>query len=114
MINLDNIQSLTDFKRNASSYVDRIRETKSPLVLTVNGKAAVVVQDAMAFQASAERMESMETQIQALKLAALKQDIQVGIQQLENGQYQDYNEEELDTLFEDIQREGRQSLGITS
>jgi prevent-host-death family protein len=114
MINLDNIQSLTDFKRNASSYVDRIRETKSPLVLTVNGKAAVVVQDATAFQASADRMESMETQIQALMLAALKQDIQVGIQQLENGQYQDYNEEELDTLFEDIQREGRQSLGIMS
>jgi prevent-host-death family protein len=114
MINLDNIQSLTDFKRNASNYVDRIRETKSPLVLTVNGKAAVVVQDATAFQASADRMASMETQIQALKLAALKQDIQVGIQQLDNGQYQDYNEEELDTLFENIQREGRQSLGITS
>jgi prevent-host-death family protein len=111
MINLDNIQSLTDFKRNASNYIDRIRETKSPLVLTVNGKAAVVVQDATAFQASADRMASMEIQIQALKLAALKQDIQVGIQQLENGQYQDYNEEELDTLFEDIQLEGRQSLG---
>jgi prevent-host-death family protein len=108
MINLDNIQSLTDFKRNASSYVDRIRETKSPLVLTVNGKAAVVVQDAMAFQALVERMESMETQIQALKLAALKQDIQVGTQQLETVQYQDYNEVELDMLFENIQREGRQ------
>jgi prevent-host-death family protein len=114
MINLDNIQSLTDFKRNASNYVDRIRETKSTLVLTVNGKAAVVVQDATAFQALADRMASMETQIQALKLAALKQDIQVGIQQLDNGQYQDDNEEELDTLFEDIQREGRESLGITS
>jgi prevent-host-death family protein len=108
MINLDNIQSLTDFKRNASSYVDRICETKSPLVLTVNGKAAVVVQDAMAFQALVERMESMETQIQALKLAALKQEIQVGTQQLETVQYQDYNEVELDMLFENIQREGRQ------
>jgi prevent-host-death family protein len=108
MINLDNIQSLTDFKRNASSYVDRIRETKSPLVLTVNGKAAVVVQDAMAFQALVECMESMETQIQALKLAALKQDIQVGTQQLETGQYQDYNKVELDKLFEDIQYEERQ------
>jgi prevent-host-death family protein len=108
MINLDNIQSLTDFKRNASSYVDRIRETKSPLVLTVNGKAAVVVQDATAFQASADRMELMETQIRALKLAVLKQDIQVGNQQLKNGQYQDYNEDELDMLFEGIQREGRQ------
>jgi prevent-host-death family protein len=88
MINLDNIQSLTDFKRNASSYVDRIRETKSPLVLTVNGKAAVVIQDAMAFQASADRMASMETQIQALKLAALKQDIQVGIS---NSKFKCYN-----------------------
>jgi prevent-host-death family protein len=114
MINLDNIQSLTDFKRNASSYVDRIRETKSPLVLTVNGKAAVVVQDATAFQASADRMELMETQIRALKLAVLKQEIQVGTQQLKNGQYQDYNEGELNALFEDIRREGRQSQSAPS
>jgi hypothetical protein len=84
------------------------------LVLTVNGKAAVVVQDATAFQASADRMESMETQIQALKLAALKQEIQVGTQQLKNGQYRDYKEDELDALFEDIRREGRQSQSAPS
>jgi hypothetical protein len=82
--------------------------------LTVNGNAAVVVQDATAFQASADRMESMETQIQALKLAALKQEIQVGTQQLKNGQYRDYKEDELDALFEDIRREGRQSQSAPS
>jgi hypothetical protein len=33
-----------------------------------------------------------------LKLATLRQDLQVGIEQLENGQYQDYSAENLDSL----------------
>ncbi|MEH2064823.1 MAG: type II toxin-antitoxin system prevent-host-death family antitoxin [Nostoc sp.] len=49
-INLENIQSLTDFKRNAKDYLEQIKFTKSPLVLTVNGKAEVVVHEAQAFQ----------------------------------------------------------------
>ena len=56
MINLENIHSLTDFKRNASSYVERIRETKAPIVLTVNGEAAVIVQDALSFQNLLDRL----------------------------------------------------------
>jgi prevent-host-death family protein len=111
MISLDNIHSLTDFKRNASNYVDQVRDTRSPLVLTVNGKAAVVVQDAIAFQDLLNRFQAMETEIRELKLAALRQDLQVGIDQLENGQYSDYTEEALDELFDDICRDGRQELG---
>jgi prevent-host-death family protein len=111
MVNLENIHSLTDFKRNASNYVDQVRETHAPLVLTVNGKAAVVVQDASSFQDALNRVQAMETEIRELKLAALRQDLQIGIDQLENGQYTDYNEETLDQLFDDICRDGRQSLG---
>jgi prevent-host-death family protein len=111
MVNLENIHSLTDFKRNASNYVDQVRETHAPLVLTVNGKAAVVVQDASSFQDALNRVQAMETEIRELKLAALRQDLQVGIDQLENGQYTDYNEETLDQLFDDICRDGRKSLG---
>jgi prevent-host-death family protein len=77
MISLDNIHSLTDFKRNASNYVDQVRDTRSPIVLTVNGKAAVVVQDAIAFQDLLNRFQAMETEIHELKLAALRQDLQV-------------------------------------
>jgi prevent-host-death family protein len=110
MIDLENIHSLTDFKRNASNYVDRVRDTQSPLVLTVNGKAAVVVQDAVAFQELVNRCEAMEAELKELKRQALRQDIQVGIDQLANGQYSDYSGDELDTLFDQIAHDGREQL----
>jgi prevent-host-death family protein len=44
------IDSLTNFKRQTAEYLDRLRRTGEPLVLTVNGKAQVVVQDAAAYQ----------------------------------------------------------------
>lgn len=47
MINLENIHPLTDFKRNVKQFIEHIKTTKSPLVLTVNGKAEIVVQDAI-------------------------------------------------------------------
>jgi prevent-host-death family protein len=112
MINLDNIHSLTDFKRNASNYVEQVRETRSPLVLTVNGKAAVIVQDASAFQGLLDRMQAMEVELRELKLAPLRQDLQVGLDQLANGQYTEYTEDSLDALFDEIKREGRQELGL--
>lgn len=44
------IHSLTDFKINASKFVIRLKETGEPVVLTINGKAELVVQDAAAYQ----------------------------------------------------------------
>ena len=61
MLNLANdIRSLSDFKRNTVEWLDRLRETGHPLVLTVNGKAELVVQDAAAYQALLDRMEAIE------------------------------------------------------
>ena len=51
MLNLGNgIDSLTNFKRQTAEYLERLHETGEPVVLTVNGKAQVVVQDATAYQ----------------------------------------------------------------
>ncbi|MGH7839793.1 MAG: type II toxin-antitoxin system Phd/YefM family antitoxin [Candidatus Binataceae bacterium] len=44
------IQSLTNFRRKSGEFLDENRKSKRPLVLTVNGKAAAVVQDAEAYQ----------------------------------------------------------------
>ena len=44
------IQSLTNFRRNSSEFLKRLKKSKRPIVLTVNGKAAAVVQDAKAYQ----------------------------------------------------------------
>jgi prevent-host-death family protein len=61
MLDLANdIRSLSDFKRNTVALLDRIRKTGNPMVLTVNGKAELVVQDAAAYQALLDRVETLE------------------------------------------------------
>jgi len=54
------IQSLSNFKQNASKFVKQVQETKEPLVLTVNGKPAVVVQDAERYQEMLDFQERAE------------------------------------------------------
>jgi prevent-host-death family protein len=44
------IQSLTTFRRKSKQFLKQIKKTKRPIVLTVNGKAEAVVQDAEAYQ----------------------------------------------------------------
>ncbi len=51
MFNLETgIDSLTNFKRQTADHLRRLHSSGEPLVLTVNGKAEVVVQDAAAYQ----------------------------------------------------------------
>jgi prevent-host-death family protein len=44
------IQSLTNFRRKSGEFLKQIKKSKRPVVLTVNGKAEAVVQDAQADQ----------------------------------------------------------------
>jgi prevent-host-death family protein len=44
------IQSLTTFRRSSGDFMKQLKRSKRPMVLTVNGKAAAVVQDAEAYQ----------------------------------------------------------------
>ena len=55
------IHSLSDFKRNTSDFLDRMRDSGHPLVLTINGKAQLVVQDAASYQKLLERVDEMES-----------------------------------------------------
>ncbi|MCL1490061.1 MAG: type II toxin-antitoxin system Phd/YefM family antitoxin [Pseudanabaena sp. Salubria-1] len=107
MIELKNIHSLSDFKRNAKEFIERIKSTRSPMVLTVNGKAEVVVQDAYAFQPICDRAEQAEAEIRALKLSTLQQDINFGIAQLKNGDYSEYDADTLPNLLENIKNRGQ-------
>ncbi len=61
MISLKDIESLTAFKRNTTEYVKKIKESGTPLVLTVNGKAEIVVQDAESYQRMLEVLDRAET-----------------------------------------------------
>jgi prevent-host-death family protein len=46
----EDIQSLSTFKRDTAKMAEQLRKTGRPVVLTVNGKAEMVVQDAAAYQ----------------------------------------------------------------
>jgi prevent-host-death family protein len=108
-INLENIQTLTDFKRNAKDYLERIKSTKSPLVLTVNGKAEVVVHEAQAFQQMIDKLARLEEELEKFKLEALRSQIDIGIKQLESGQYTEYNDESLWLFLQILKYEGRKN-----
>jgi prevent-host-death family protein len=44
------IQAMTTFRRNPGQFMKHLKKTKRPLILTINGKAEAVVQDAEAYQ----------------------------------------------------------------
>ena len=69
------IHSLSDFKRRTKKFMDRMRKNGHPVVLTINGKAELVVQDTASYQRLlqlAEQAEMMDF------LAASRSDIEAG------------------------------------
>ena len=44
------IQSLTTFRRRSGEFLKQLKKSKRPVVLTVKGKAAAIVQDAASYQ----------------------------------------------------------------
>jgi PHD/YefM family antitoxin component YafN of YafNO toxin-antitoxin module len=57
------INSLSNFKRKTPEFLRQLKETGHPIVLTINGKAELVVQDTASYQKLielAERVERME------------------------------------------------------
>lgn len=57
MFNSSDIHTVTDFSRKPAEHIKRLNESKRPEVLTVNGKAAVVVQDVETYEKMAELAE---------------------------------------------------------
>jgi len=57
------IQAMTTFRRNPTKFLKLLKKTKKPMILTINGKAEAVVQDAEAYQRLldiAARAEALE------------------------------------------------------
>lgn len=48
MLDTRNIYPLSDFQHNAKDFISQLKKSQKPIVLTVNGKAALVIQDAEA------------------------------------------------------------------
>ena|SRR5690242_20082058 len=54
------INSLTSFKRDTARFIKQMKKTGHPVVLTVNGKAELVVQDARSYQKLLELLDRFE------------------------------------------------------
>jgi prevent-host-death family protein len=69
----NDIDSLSNFKRNTPEFLRQLKKTGHPVVLTINGKAELVVQDAASYQKlieladRAERMEALRASIQDMR-----------------------------------------------
>jgi len=61
-------QTLAEFAEHAEEFIAQVRRTKQPIILTVNGKPAAVVQDPESFQHLAESGEYRDT-VEALRSA---------------------------------------------
>src|SRR5208337_1554490 len=81
------IHSLTTFKRNSSGLMKHMKKTGRPLVLTVNGKAEVVVLDAKAYQEVASQLDAVAS-------------IRRGLAQARKGMGRP-----ADDVFDDLERE---------
>ena len=60
------VDSLSEFKRNTAEFIKRLEETGAPVLLTVNGKPRLVVQDAASYQRIRELLDQAET-IEAIR-----------------------------------------------
>lgn len=77
MLNIhQDIRSLTDFKRHTASFMKQLKGRHRPIVLTVNGKAELIIQDAESYQTLLEMADRFEA------IAAL----QDGIAQSQRGE----------------------------
>ncbi len=67
MISVQDIRSLTDFQRNTKAHLKRLKATGRPAVLTVNGKAELIVQDAAAFEDMLDAIRGIQRGLDAMK-----------------------------------------------
>ena len=84
------IHSLTDFKKHTPEFLQQLKETGEPVVLTINGKAELVVQDAASYQKLIDLAEE----------ARVIEGIRLGLEDLKAGRTQPLAE-----AFADIRRD---------
>ena len=70
-----NIDSLSNFKQETPKFLEQLRETKAPIVLTLNGVSEIVVQSAEGYQALLDQLEEFE----------LRETIRIGLQDIREG-----------------------------
>jgi prevent-host-death family protein len=59
------IQPLSEFRKNAADFIDRIKKEKRSIVLTQHGKSAAVLVDVSEYQRMIDKIDLMEELIEA-------------------------------------------------
>jgi PHD/YefM family antitoxin component YafN of YafNO toxin-antitoxin module len=67
MFRMDAIHPVSDFSRKPAEHIKRLKETGQPEILTVNGKAELVIQDAKAYEEMVDLLGALEKIAQAAK-----------------------------------------------
>ena len=67
MFTMHSIGLVSDFSRKPAEYIKRLKKTGQPEILTVNGKAELVVQDAKAYEEMAGLLYSIKQIAKAKK-----------------------------------------------
>ncbi|MEE8058765.1 MAG: type II toxin-antitoxin system Phd/YefM family antitoxin [Pseudomonadales bacterium] len=89
MYTTSDIYPVSDFNRKPAEHIKRLQETQTPEILTVNGKAAVVMVDP----------ESYDQLIQAADLSRTLEQIALAKSEYKNGQSQS-----LEQAFNDLKK----------
>lgn len=53
----EDIKPLSEFRANVSSFIDKVRETKRPVVITQRGKSAAILLDVSEYEALMQKIE---------------------------------------------------------
>ena len=67
MIAVEDIRSLTDFQRNTKSHLRRLKISGRPEVLTVNGRAELIVQNAAAYEETLDAIRGIQRGLEGMK-----------------------------------------------
>lgn len=81
----EDIRPLSEFRANAAAFVQRVRSTRRPLVLTQHGRGAAVLLDIAEYERLVEQIE-------------LLQEVQTAEQQLAEGEGVEHSEAKVQIL----------------
>ncbi len=57
------VRSVAEFQKNVEEYVSSLKQNRTPLLLTIDGHAEIVVQDAESYRKLVARLERAEAVI---------------------------------------------------
>ena len=85
MLDVRNVHPLDHFKRQTAVFRERLKATGQPEVLTVDGRAELVVQDAAAYQELVRELE----RLRRARVEEFREEVGYGLAQAERGEVVD-------------------------